>query len=74
MPTYEYACPDCATTFEVCALMSEKAKGLKPACPQCGGEGAVQVFGNVAVLTGGKGSSPPCCPGAGPRCCPPPRR
>ncbi|MHC5054915.1 MAG: FmdB family zinc ribbon protein [Planctomycetota bacterium] len=71
MPTYDYACPDCGSKFEVRARMSEKAKGLEPVCPDCGGKDAVQVFGAVSIITGGKGGGPsPCGPGAGPGCCP----
>ena len=73
MPTYEYACAQCAATFDVRASIREKEKGLKPKCPTCGSKTVVRVFGNVAVLTGGKASSTPCCPGAGPSCCPGPR-
>lgn len=57
MPTYEFACPDCAKTFDVRASIAEKGKGPKPSCPTCGTKNVVQVFGNVAVLTGGKASS-----------------
>lgn len=64
MPTYEYACPDCATTFEVTASAEEKGKGLKPVCPKCGSKSAVQAFGKVAVHSGGETDSPEC----GPKC------
>ena len=68
MPTYEYACPDCGTRFDVRASLGEKEKGLKPACPKCGSKDTVQVFSSVMVL-GGKSGSACCAPGAGPSCC-----
>ena len=69
MPTYEYACPDCATKFNVRASFSEKEKGLKPVCPKCGSKDTVQVFGSVMILARSRGSSPPCCPGGDSKCC-----
>ncbi len=64
MPIYEYACPDCGGAFEIRATMSEKRKGLEPACPKCGGRNAVQVFGSLTILAGGRSRSSPCGPGA----------
>ena len=64
MATYKYACPDCATTFEVTASDEEKEGGLNPACPKCGSKSAVQAFGDVAAQSGGA-DSPECGPECG---------
>jgi len=64
MATYKYACPDCATTFEVTASDEEKNGGLNPACPECGSKSAVQAFGDVAAHSGGA-DSPECGPECG---------
>lgn len=47
MPIYEFQCADCGARFEVRASFSEKDKGLKPKCPQCGSENTGQVFGRL---------------------------
>lgn len=36
MPTYEYQCRDCETTFEVRRAITEHSGSERPACPECG--------------------------------------
>ena len=67
MPTYEFACTDCGEKFEVRASMSEKDKGLKPACPTCGSTSATPLLSRPSINTGGKATSSSCC--SGPGCC-----
>jgi putative FmdB family regulatory protein len=75
MPIYEYFCQECENKFEIKATLTEKEKGLKPECPKCHSQEAIQTFGHITVIGSTKDSfttSPsPCCgPGAGPTCCP----
>jgi putative FmdB family regulatory protein len=63
MPVYEYVCPKGLDRFEVLASIAKKEQGLDPECPKCGSTGARQVFSSVAISTGGKNQSSPCCPG-----------
>ena len=65
MPTYEYACPDCATTFEVTPSAEETENGLKPVCPKCGSQSPVRAFGKVAPRPDGDTGSPECGPECG---------
>lgn len=73
MPTYEYVCTECGEGLEVFASFSEKEKGLKTACPNCGSNKMARVFGSFAVV-GSSGPSrdspvPMCGPSAGQGCC-----
>jgi len=52
MPTYEYLCQDCGRPSEIRSSVSEYSKGLKPKCPACGSQKAMQTFTTVTVLTG----------------------
>lgn len=73
MPIYDYACPDCKTSFEHLARrMDEPA----PACPQCGGKktakgltvpavGSGATKGGGSLPMGGGGGCCPCGKGAG---------
>ena len=65
MSTYEYACPDCATTFEVTPSAEENEEDLKPVCPKCGSEGPVRAFGKMAAQPGSEADSPECSPECG---------
>jgi len=67
MPTYEYICSNCGNKFDIFATLSEKEKGLKVKCPNCGSKKASQVFSKISIITPGKGKSqsstcPPVCP------------
>ncbi len=64
VPTYEYRCHDCATTFEVRRSMTQSSDPA--ACPS-GHDNTVKLLSTVA-LTGGDGASAPtggggCCGG-----------
>jgi putative FmdB family regulatory protein len=63
VPTYEYRCRDCATTFEVRRSMSESSDPAD--CPD-GHANTVKLLSMVA-LTGGDGASAPAGGGGG--CC-----
>jgi putative FmdB family regulatory protein len=65
MPTYEYVCLDCGNKFDIFATLSEKEKGLKVKCPNCGSKKASQVFSKISIITPGKSksSSSSCPPG-----------
>lgn len=82
MPTYDFRCPSCATTFE------EKrsfARADDPAiCPECGGDCAVKVIGLAEFYSPGsaakalldpasrqRGTSAPASHAAGCPCCSP---
>lgn len=70
VPTYEYMCADCREKMEVFASISEREKGLKLKCPECGSKKMVQLFGQINVI-GSKGSmgSSGCGHKSGPGCC-----
>jgi putative FmdB family regulatory protein len=66
VPTYEYRCKECATTFEVRRAMSESS--APAACPD-GHEDTVKLLSMVALSRGGDGAAAPaggggCCGGA----------
>ncbi len=70
MPTYDYHCNDCGTTFEAFHGMNEK----KTDCEKCGGEpvrllSAPVIHGAMAQGRDAAMKSLPQC-GAGCRCCP----
>lgn len=71
MPIYEYFCQDCENKFDVKASISEKEKGLKANCPNCGSAKTIQILGNFFTLS--KGSSSKfgggCGPNSTPGCC-----
>lgn len=70
MPTYEYVCTECRIKTEVRATISEKEKGLKVRCQECGSKKMTQVFGSFAVLSssGNTSSNTTCGPSCGPGC------
>jgi putative FmdB family regulatory protein len=64
VPTYEFRCHECATTFEVRRSMSE-ASDPAP-CPD-GHDDTVKLLSTVALTSGGDGAAAPtggCCGGA----------
>lgn len=65
MPTYVYICTECQQETEIKASISEKEKGLKVSCPNCGSSRMAQVFGSFMIKGSGKRKSeqpPPCGP------------
>ncbi len=65
VPTYEYRCKDCATTFEVRRSMSESS--APAACPD-GHDNTVKLLSMVSLTSGGDGASAPMGGGGG-GCC-----
>lgn len=51
MPTYDYRCPECATSFEVTRSMGER----QPVCCATCGATAKRVFSPVGVAFKGSG-------------------
>jgi putative FmdB family regulatory protein len=66
VPTYEYRCKDCATTFEVRRSMSESS--APAACPD-GHDNTVKLLSMVSLTSGGDGASAPMGGGGGGGCC-----
>lgn len=64
VPTYEFRCKDCATTFEVRRSMAESSA---PASCPAGHDNTVKLLSMVSVTTGGDGASAPMGGGGG--CC-----
>lgn len=71
MLTYEYFCQDCEKNFDVRATLSEKEKGLKVKCPDCGSSKTAQIFGNFFTFSKGSGVkfNGGCGPNPKPNCC-----
>jgi len=69
MPMYEYYCQDCNKKFEIKASISEKERGLKVSCPNCGGNKTFQIFGNFFTFSKGSPSFGGCGPNPTPGCC-----
>ena len=66
MPLYEYACPDCGTTFERLRKQAERDEPLP--CPGCGAESRA-VFSAAAVhASAGAAARAPLGPPGG-ACC-----
>lgn len=53
MPTYEYRCKDCTTTFEVRRPMSESSEPAP--CPE-GHDNTVKLLSMVSLASGGDGA------------------
>jgi putative FmdB family regulatory protein len=53
MPTYNYRCEKCGTTFERTETISEH-ETAKPQCPKCGSKKVSAVPGRVYVVTSKK--------------------
>ena len=65
MPTYEFRCHDCATTFEVRRSMNQSSEPA--ACPD-GHQNTVKLLSTIALTGGGgDGASAPMMSGGG--CC-----
>ncbi|NNE47258.1 MAG: zinc ribbon domain-containing protein [Rhodothermales bacterium] len=64
MPTYEYACRDCGTPFELKATIAEYESGLDTSCPLCESGETDRKFS--AAFVGSGSSSQPVS--AGPSC------
>ena len=63
MPTYEFVCKDCNSTFTVVQPIWARHKGGK--CPECGSENTQRVIsrfnpGSGSDLSGGGWSGPFC--------------
>lgn len=43
MPTYEYHCRDCETTFQTVQSMADREK-RKPRCPECESKDVEQIL------------------------------
>lgn len=70
MPIYEYYCQDCEKKFEIKASISEKEKGLKVNCPECGSIKTIQILGNFFTFSkGGSSFGGGCGPNPTPGCC-----
>ncbi|HUX13498.1 MAG TPA: zinc ribbon domain-containing protein [Spirochaetia bacterium] len=76
MPTYEYHCKECGTTFDQFMDIDEKKRRQEAheiTCEQCGSDTLEQVFGGFSVFSGAAvGSSEAggsCCAGGGGSCC-----
>jgi putative FmdB family regulatory protein len=54
MPTYQFKCKGCGTSFEATATIEEKTRGLDLACVACGEKDVSQVFGGFAFHSKGK--------------------
>jgi putative FmdB family regulatory protein len=52
MPTYDYACPKCETTFEVFHGMNDRPR---IACPSCRGRARKQIGAGAGILFRGSG-------------------
>jgi len=75
MPTYDYRCEKCLTTFDVQASISEYERGLKVKCPACSSVRVRRTINAVSILGGSRDnarSSGGCCgdSGGGSGCCP----
>jgi putative FmdB family regulatory protein len=66
VPTYEFRCHDCATTFEVRRSMSQSSDPA--ACPD-GHDNTVKLLSTIALTGGGDGASAPMMSGGGGGCC-----
>lgn len=53
MPTYEYACGKCRTSFKIVMAIAEHDR-RKPACPRCGARRNRQRFTSFFAVTAKK--------------------
>jgi putative FmdB family regulatory protein len=53
MPTYQYRCQECDTTFERTETISEH-EAAKPQCPKCGSKKVSVVPARIYVVTSKK--------------------
>jgi len=62
MPTYDFRCPACESTFEE---RRSFARADEPAvCPSCGGDHAAKVIGNVQFYSPGSAAKAMLDPGS----------
>jgi putative FmdB family regulatory protein len=54
MPTYDYKCKDCKTTFSISASFTSML-GCKPTCPCCKSENIGRMYSTPNVIFKGKG-------------------
>lgn len=55
MPTYDFACQECESPFEVRMSMTAYSEGPKPPCPRCGSKRVERTFTAVNVLSSNRG-------------------
>jgi putative FmdB family regulatory protein len=75
MPTYDYRCEKCLTTFDVQAGIPEYERGLKVKCPACGSKRVRRTISTVSIFGSSRDnprSSSGCCGDArgSSGCCP----
>ena len=75
MPTYDYRCEKCLTTFDVQASVSEYELGLNVKCPACASKRVCRTISTVSILGSSRDStraSSGCCGDSGGNsgCCP----
>jgi len=58
MPIFEYACAECATTFERLTLQPQSV--VQPPCPRCGSTQTTKVFSTFST----QASAGSCAPGS----------
>ena len=69
MPSYDFTCQNCGTTYEVRLSMSAYSEGGGRECQACGSENVERAYTAVNVITGsssGSGSSASLRSGCGP--------
>ena len=57
MPSYDFVCQECGTSFEVRLSMSAYADGEGRTCTQCGSSKVERAYTTVNVIAGGSSSS-----------------
>jgi putative FmdB family regulatory protein len=64
MPTYDYRCEKCLTTFDVQASVSEYELGLNVKCPACASKRVCRTISTVSILGSSRDNTRPssgCC-------------
>jgi len=57
MPSYDFVCQDCGTSFEVRLSMSAYSAGDGRECPSCGSIRAERSYTTVNVIAGSRGDT-----------------
>jgi len=57
MPSYDFVCQECGSTFEVRLSISAYSAGEGRSCPQCGSRKVERAFTAVNVIAGSRSSS-----------------
>lgn len=57
MPSYDFVCQECGTSFEVRLSMSAYSAGEGRTCPECGSHQVDRAFTTVNVIAGSRTSS-----------------